>query len=179
MRIESLRPELEDAFLALHDDRNGAGWCRCVAWWVGTWDGWADRSAAENLSLRRELWRRGEHDGFLAFEGDEPIGWAQVGRRDRLAKLTAQLGLEPDPATWSVSCFLVAPGWRRHGVATALLDGALNALRDERVRRVEGYPRVGETVDGEAWTGPERLFASAGFRVVRAGTPRSVVALDL
>ncbi|HEX2302717.1 MAG TPA: GNAT family N-acetyltransferase [Gaiella sp.] len=179
MKVERLRPELEDGFLALHDDVNGAGWCRCVAWWVPTWDGWGDRSVSDNLALRRELWRRGEHDGFLAFAEGEPIGWVQVGRRDRLSKLTSQLALEPDPATWAVSCFLVAPGWRRRGVAAALLDGALDSLSVDGVKRVEAYPRAGDPADDEAWTGPERLFASAGFELVRSDTPRSVVALQL
>lgn len=178
VRVERLRPELEDAFLALHDDANGAGWCRCVAWWIPTWDGWGERTADENLALRRSLWDAGEHDGFLAFAGDVPVGWVQAGRRDRLEKLVRQLELEPDPEAWALSCFLVAPAARRRGVAAALLDGALAALAADGVTRVEAYPRSdGETGDGEAWTGPDRLFVGAGFELVAPGRPRSVVAL--
>jgi GNAT superfamily N-acetyltransferase len=175
-----MHPELEGAFLGLHDDANDAGWCRCVAWWVPTWDGWGERTADENLALRRSLWQSGEHDGFLAFEEDVPVGWVQAGRRDRLDKLVRQLGLEPDPETWCLSCFLVAPGARGRGVAGALLDGALAALVAAGVRRVEAYPRSGrETGDDEAWTGPGRLFERAGFEVVSHGSPRSVVALRI
>ena len=56
---------LEAEFLFLHSEANEAGWCRCVAWHVPTWDGWSERSAAENLALRRKLWEQGDHDAYL------------------------------------------------------------------------------------------------------------------
>lgn len=177
--VRRLTPNLESAFLALHDDANGAGWCRCVAWWVPTWEGWGDRTAAENLALRRALWSRGEHDGFLAFADERLVGWVQVGPRDRLRKLVTQLERPPDDAAWAVSCVLVAPDLRGHGVAAALLDGALEALQRDCVVRIEAYPRSGPTESDDAWTGPERLYAQAGFQLVRRGEQRSVVRLEL
>lgn len=172
--IERLHPGLEDAFLQLHSDANGAGWCRCVAWWVPSWDGWGDRSAQDNLDLRCELFDAGEHDGLIAFDGDEPVGWCQLGRRDRLEKLVAQLELTPDPTVWAVTCFLIAPAHRRTGVAARLLEAAVDVAREEGATRVEGYPRHGAPgEDGDAWTGPEQLFVRAGFeRVGDAGSRR-------
>jgi GNAT superfamily N-acetyltransferase len=168
------------AFRALHSEANGAGWCRCVAWWVPTWDGWGERTAEENDALRRALCARGEHDGLLAFDGDEPVGWAQVGARDRLAKLVAQLERPPDPGTWAITCLLVAPARRRQGVARSLVAAAVHHARAAGADRIEAYPRSGDAVeDSDAWTGTESLFARAGFALVRAGTPRSVVALEL
>ena len=41
-----LGPELEEEFLVLHSDANDAGWCRCVAWHVPTWEGWGDRNGS-------------------------------------------------------------------------------------------------------------------------------------
>lgn len=180
IRVERLTPALEGAFLALHDDANGAGWCRCVAWWTPTWDGWGERTAAENLALRRALWAAGEHDGLLALVDDLPVGWIQAGPRDRLGKLTRQLELEPDPDTWALSCVLVAPAWRGRGVARALVQGAVDALAADGVGRIEAYPRTdGGSEPGDLWTGPARAFAAAGFELVSAGIPRSVLALEL
>jgi GNAT superfamily N-acetyltransferase len=178
--VERFREELLPDFLQLHSDENDAGWCRCVAWWVPTWDGWGDRSGEDNAAVRASLCRQGEYDGLLAYVQREPVGWCQVGPRDRLAKLVAQLELEPSATTWAVTCFLVAPGWRRRGVAATLLAAAVEHARAAGATRVEGYPRVGaELDDGEAWTGTEALFARAGFALIRAGRPRQVMGLDL
>jgi GNAT superfamily N-acetyltransferase len=146
---------------------------------VPTWDGWAERSAEENTSLRHLLCTRGEWDGLLAYDAEHAVGWCQVGPRDRLGKLVAQLELDPDPSAWCVSCFLVAPSHRGRGVAAALLAAAIALARAEGAGRLEGYPREGGRLEeGEAWTGPGALFTSAGFEVVRSATPRSVVSLD-
>lgn len=180
VRVEQMRPGLEDAFLRLHDERNDAGWCRCVAWWVPTWDGWGERTAAENLEFRCDLFGRGEYDGLLAFEGEEPVGWAQLGPRDRLDKLTTQLELGPDPGVWAVTCFLVAPGRRDQGIARALLEAAGDVARAAGATRIEGYPRVGAELEAqEAWTGTVALFEGCGFELARKGSQRSVFALAL
>lgn len=179
VRIERFAPERRVDFDAVHCDANDAGWCRCVAWWVETWDGWGERTAAENASLREELCRRGEYDGLLAYVGEVPVGWCQVGPRDRLAKLVTQLELEPDASVWAVTCFLVTASHRSRGVARALLDGAVALAREHGASRIEGYPRATGDDPGEQWTGPAPLFADAGFRSIRDGTPRQVWSLDV
>jgi GNAT superfamily N-acetyltransferase len=180
LRIERFAPGNERAFLRLHDDRNHAGWCRCVAWWVPDWDGWSERTAAENLALRHELDRRGRHDGMIAFDGDEPVGWIQVGPRDRLAKLVAQLELTPERDVWAVTCFLVAPAHRRRGVAAALLHAAVDLARASGAARLEGYPRAGAALpDEDAWTGAEATFAAARFETIGSSGARLICSLDL
>ena len=178
-RVEPFSHKRRADFDAVHCDADDAGWCRCVAWWVETWDGWSERTAAENAALRDELCGRGEYDGVLAYAWWLPVGWCQVGRRDRLAKLVAQLALEPDASVWAATCFLVTPSHRGRGVARALLDGAVTLAREHGATRIEGYPRASGDDPGEQWTGPARLFADAGFRPVRDGTPRQVWSLDL
>lgn len=171
-------------FLRLHSEENGCAWCRCVAWWVPTWDGWGERSAEENLALREELFDRGEHDGYLLYEGDEPVAWCQVGPRDRLAKLARQFERPPEPGVQAVTCFLVAPRARGRGAARAMLEGVLADLRArasaEGIRAVEGFPRCAENARDplELWNGPESLFRSLGFAAVAQVGERRVVRLD-
>ncbi len=181
LRIEPLGPDNASSFLRLHDDRNGAGWCRCAAWWVPSWDGWGERTAAENLAVRCSLHEQGRHDGLLAFgEADDPVGWAQVGRRDRLPKLVEQLELAADPDVWAVTCFLVAPTHRRRGVAARLLGAAIEVAKRQVRRASRGIPGS-DTCSRTTTPGPgrERLFASAGFDRVDGDGPRAVFALSL
>jgi GNAT superfamily N-acetyltransferase len=174
IRVERFAPERVADFRRVHSDENGAGWCRCVAWWVPAWDGWGERTAEENAALREALCAGGEYDGLLAYDGADPVGWCQLGPRDRLEKLVAQLELEPDPAVWAVTCFLVVPAARRRGVAAALLHAAVEEARTQGASRLEGYPRAAAEDPGELWTGPAELYLRAGFEEIRPGTPRSV-----
>jgi ribosomal protein S18 acetylase RimI-like enzyme len=167
-------------FFRLHSAASGAGWCFCAAWWVETWAGWGDRTAAKNRAVRDGLLDRGEYDGYLLYEEADPVGWCQVGPRDRLTKLTRQFALTPDPAVWAITCFLIAPAYRGQGLAAQLLDAVLADLRDRGVRRVEAFPKRGADLDTlDLWNGPEAMFRQAGFAVVQDDPTRPVLALDL
>jgi GNAT superfamily N-acetyltransferase len=157
-----------DDFYRLHSDEHEAGWCFCAAWWVPSWDGWGERSAEDNRHVRDGLCERGEYDGYLLYLNDVPVGWCQVGPRDRLWKLRQRFRLHHDPETWAISCFLIAPAHRRRGLAAVMLRDVLDDLRKRGVRRVEAFPPRGTNLDpGDLWTGPEALYRGAGFEIVR------------
>lgn len=178
--VRRLTPEMREDFYALHSTACGADWCYCVAWWVGTWEGWGNRTAAQNRELREALFDRGEYDIVMLYEDDRPVASCQVGPRDRLAKLTSQFGLDPDPDCHAITCFLVAPDGRRKGRARALLRGVLEELRAQGVKRVQAYPRRGADLpDGEAWTGPAAIFEEAGFTSPREKERFPVMSLVL
>jgi ribosomal protein S18 acetylase RimI-like enzyme len=169
-----------DDFYRLHCAANDAGWCYCVAWWAPTWDGWGERTAAENRWLRDALCDRGEYDGYLLYVDDTPVGRCQAGPRDRLEKLVGQFQLAPHPATWAITCFQIAPAHQRQGLASYLLDEALRDLRTRGARRVEAFPKRGtELAADDIWNGPEAMFRTAGFVVVRDDPQRPVLALKL
>jgi len=180
MEVRQLDATRERDFWAVHSTEHDCGWCACAAWWVPTWEGFGARKAEENRGLRAELFRRGEFDGYIAYAGGEPVGWCQVGPRDRLAKLVKQYALAPDPAGFAITCFLVLPSHRRRGVARELLARVLDDLRFRGILRVEVFPRVEETSDPlDLWTGPLSLYAEAGFRARDPAVPRPPLMLDL
>lgn len=169
MEVRRLTPDLDAALLEfLGDEADGRGFCYCAAWWCPTWEAWKSRTPDENRAERLALLARGERDGYLLFDGGRAVGWCQAGPRDRLPKLVAQYGLAPDPSAWAVTCFEIAPSHRGKGAAAFLLRGVLEDLRARGAGRVQGFPRPGAGLEpGQAWTGPEGLFRSAGF--VEAG----------
>jgi ribosomal protein S18 acetylase RimI-like enzyme len=179
IRVERLDAERTGDFFSLHGTPPFE-WCHCVAWQVPTWEGWGERSAAENRALRERLFAEGRSDGYLLYVDGAVAGWCQCGPRDDWPKLATQFGLAPDPGTWAVTCFCIRPDVRRQGLAARLLRAILGDLRQRGVVRVEGFPRAaGEHEDGEVWTGPLELFQGAGFKVVKEGERRQVVALEL
>ncbi len=178
LELHPVDPSRREDFLRLHSEPNGLGWCRCVAWWVPTWDGWGERTAEQNCALRDSLFDRGEFDVYLLYEDGEPVGSCQCGPRDRLEKLRAGSGLAPDPDVWALSCFAIAPDRRGRGLLRELVSRMLETLRAQGVERLQAFPRRGEGLEaGEVWTGPEALFVSLGFRLVKEGERRCVYEL--
>ena len=91
-----------------------------------------------------------------------------------------KFGFAPAPRTWAITCFYVAPGSRRKGIAAHLLREVLSELKSKGARRVEAYPRRGPALNEEdLWNGPESMLVRAGFRVALEGASRPVLALDL
>jgi ribosomal protein S18 acetylase RimI-like enzyme len=166
-------------FFRAHCAERGTGGCYCVAWHVPTWEGWGERTDAENRSLREALFERGVHDGYLCYAGGEPVGWCQATPRDGLPKLAGQFRLAPDPGAFAIACFAVQPGARGRGVARALLAAVLADLPARGARHAEAFPKRGTKEPRELWNGPEALFRAAGFSVVRDDPLRPVLALDL
>jgi GNAT superfamily N-acetyltransferase len=155
-------------FFQVHGQPNEADWCYCVAWWVPTWEGWGQRTAAENRALRHKLFRQGRYDGYLLYVDGQPAGWCQCGPRDRFPKLLRQFKLEHDPQIWAITCLLIAPPFRKQKLAHRLLAEILKDLKTKGVNRIQAFPRRGaELPDEDAWTGPEAVFRKAGFVLER------------
>ena len=179
LQIHRLSKKREGDFFRLHSPVNGCGWCFCVAWWVPTWKGWGDRTSEGNRTLRERPFESGHYDGYLLYIDDLPVGWCQVGARDRLDKITNQFELTPDPETWAITCFLIEDSHRRLGYARFMLGEILKDLRERGVRKVEAFPRRGSNLDElDLWNGPENIFLNAGFEVVHDDPQRPLLRIE-
>jgi GNAT superfamily N-acetyltransferase len=128
--------------------------------------------------------------GFLAYLDGVPVGWVGVGVRTETPRLMSSRTIPAvdDLAVWSIGCFRIRPGYRRRGVARALLDGVVEAARRAGAPGVEAYPidPEGRRVEvGAGFVGIASMFDAAGFRRVlltkghSGGLPRLLVRLDL
>lgn len=170
IEVRKLDNDLINDFYSLHCEKNGEGWCNCVAWWVPTWDGWDQRTKEQNRKFRDNLFAQGEYDGYLLYVDGVPAGWGQCGARDRLIKLCSQFSFLPDPSVHAITCFMVAPQFRKQGLAHKLLSAVLDDLKHQGVIRVQAYPKRGNALkDGSVWMGPESLYMKAGFLVLKEG----------
>lgn len=138
----------------------------------------------------RELCSRDLAPGVLGYHGDRVVGWCGVAPRAELSSFarSRKIPWVDDLPVWTVWCFRVRAGYRRQGVATGLLAGAVEFAREHGAPAVEGYPvdNRGKRVDTTmAYVGTRSLFEGAGFHKVADtdsvsdGIPRVVMRLAL
>jgi GNAT superfamily N-acetyltransferase len=162
--------------------------CWCQAW-RGSRRG--DGAPRDNRARLESQVRAGSFaPGVVAYHGGIPVGWCGLGPRAAMPRLVGSRTIPQvdDAPAWSIGCFVVRPGYRRRGVARALLRGAVDYARSQGAPVVEAYPidpagaRVSSTF---GFTGFTAMFEAAGFRRViltdahSAGLPRWLVRLDL
>lgn len=112
-----------------------------------------------------ERLRNGGAFGYLAYVDGRPAGWVNASPRSSYGLYRTVDPDGPDPATViGVSCFIIAPPYRRHGVATRLLDEVIADATRRGAQWIEGYPRNNpEDTDSAHFRGPRDLFISRGF----------------
>jgi ribosomal protein S18 acetylase RimI-like enzyme/uncharacterized protein YndB with AHSA1/START domain len=176
LEIRDLTPELLADYQTFFDReafRDYPAWqsCYCIEpLWDGSDDEWAPRTAADNRQDMSERVKAGRVTALLAFAGERPVAWCHYGESTALAGVARRYGLEaPDHlGVGSVACFVIASQYRGHGVATRLLEKAVERLRAKGFRAVEAYPP--KESDGTAqgsYRGPLEMYLRAGFEPYR------------
>jgi GNAT superfamily N-acetyltransferase len=178
MTIETkdLKPGMWRDVEKLFGPSGACGGCWCMSWRLEKGEKWDDVKGAEAKRRFKALVTSGKAHGVLAYVEGEPVGWSAYGPRLDFPKLARARTLACDDAekVWSVPCFFVKAGFRGAGVARALLNATILALKKRGAELAEGYPvkpaRSGQPIPAAfAWTGTSSLFRDAGFRV--AGNP--------
>jgi GNAT superfamily N-acetyltransferase len=144
--------------------------CWCLSWRL---------SSKENRELRgsdradkvRGLCSRELAPGVLAYRDGEVVGWAGIAPRSELHPFahSRRIPHVDDLPVWSLWCIRVRPGFRRQGISSALIAGAVDYARASGAPAVESYPadngdqRVDLTM---AFVGTRAMFERAGFTKV-------------
>jgi GNAT superfamily N-acetyltransferase len=181
-------PEHEAGLIALF--RATGSPCFCRFWhFDDTNNAWLARCADAPEQNRDELvasLRAGRDDarGVVALEDDEIVGWTKVAPATSVPKLYARKLYKSLPCfegdrsgVYVVGCLLVHPRFRHHGVATALVEGAVRAATAWGARALEAFPRRPKepVADEELWTGPMSAFTANGFTTVSDFEPYPVL----
>ncbi|MFH8253216.1 GNAT family N-acetyltransferase [Microbacterium sp. B2969] len=112
-----------------------------------------------------ERLRSGATLGYLAYVDGRVAGWVNASRRSTYAKYgdVDRDGPAPDSIV-GVSCFVIAPPYRRHGVSSALLDRVVADGEARGAQYIEGYPRrETDGGDADAFCGPRSMFDRRSF----------------
>jgi len=125
-----------------------------------------------------ELCRRDPAPGVLAYDGEEPVGWAAVAPRSVTSFARSRRIPHVDALpVWSLWCIRVRPGHRKRGISHTLIAGAVEFTHAHGAPAIEAYPldngdaKVDMTM---AYAGIRKNFERAGF--VHAADTTSVLA---
>jgi GNAT superfamily N-acetyltransferase len=145
-------------------------------WWRLRRADFMKHRGERNREALKAIVESGEVPGILAYSGKQPIGWCAVAPRDNYVALTRSRLLKPtdDKPVWSVTCFFVDKSFRRRGLMSGMLTAAVEYVKTQGGRIVEGYPSEPSSrkaPDPFYYTGIPSAFLKAGFVEVAAPSP--------
>lgn len=175
--VRTISPDQHDAVMHYFDMvayADNPNWSRCYCCERLVED-YPSRTKEQNRAFRSQLILSAKANGLVAYRLGRVVGWCHAAPKNELLNVEG----ERDPKVGAIVCFVVAPDQRRQGVATALLEAALDHLRKRGMTTVEAYPFLGE-IDPSRWTqinyvGPLSMYVKAGFAVTEREDDHAVV----
>lgn len=164
----------------LFGQRGACGGCWCM-WWRLAHSDFRRQRGEMNRKAFRSFVDSGKVPGILAYTEGRPIGWCAVAPRETFPRLERSRILRrvDDKPVWSVVCFFVAKAFRGKGMSLRLLDAAVDYVREQGGKIVEGYPvepKKDWTPDPFVYTGLASAFRKVGFvEVVRRSETRPIM----
>ena len=152
-------------------------WCMYLRTTGKTFDANCAGGGAANREAFRTLVESGEQPGLLAWRQGEPVGWVAVAPREqygRVLRSPVHKPLDRAGPVYAITCFFIARGQRRHGVADTLLRAAVAFARSRGAALVEAYPHDAgkeRRPAADMWRGSLRQFERAGFVVAARRRP--------
>lgn len=138
-----------------------------------------ERPWRETRETMRQLLASGTSFGYLAYVDGVAAGWVNASPRSEYGLYGTVDPEGPDPASVvGVSCFVIAPPYRRHGVASALLDRVIADASTRGAAWIEGYPfNDPQANDAEHFRGPRSMYDARDFEPIEVRDRDTVVRL--
>lgn len=116
-----------------------------------------------------EYVKKGILQGYLAYEGEEMVGWLSANKKATYERLFADedVSTDEDDHIKSVACFTISPKHRQQGVASALLEHAVAQARKEGYQFLEAYPDTGHKDCYMNYHGFKLMFEKHGFETFK------------
>jgi GNAT superfamily N-acetyltransferase len=180
LHVVPLAPDRAADYLRFFDHERGPAFadnpdwakCYCHFYQVPLTTVWSSLDGAANAAAMAARIGSGEQEGFLAYADDEVVGWCNAQPYDKLRHACPRLKIPapalpvPQAQAAAIVCFVVAPAWRRRGVARALLAGALANFTARGFGVVDAFPwNTGpdDVAPADHYHGSMPMFVAAGF----------------
>ncbi len=174
LSFKPIKRNLWTDFEELFGPNGACAGCWCMYWKLRG-KAFEETKGFETRQMHKSIVDAGTITGLLAYLHGEVVGWIAVEPRQAYIRLAHSRTHSPvdDRPVWSVACFFVAKRFRRQGIMVDLLKAAVEHVRKQGGKIVEGYP-VDTQKDMPApfiYTGTASAFQQAGFQEVARRTP--------
>jgi len=176
--IRPLEPGLLEDYLYFFDhvafsDHPEWSWCYCTFFHIGKEvqeqldagsGGEPTRGSMRNIAV--ELINNRKLNGYLAYADGKVVGWCNASDKKNYIRLCENRDIWSDGGelpVMSVTCFIIAPEFRRRGVASALLDRVVQDASSQGYRALEAYPAAGELDCYRHYHGHPAMYEKHGF----------------
>jgi len=192
LTIERLTPARASDYLRFFDHESGPAFadnpewakCYCHFYEVPPALTWGDFDGPANRLAMTARIATGEMEGYLAYARGAVVGWMNAQPYTKLRHACARMRITapplPVPAheAAAIVCFVIAPAWRRRGVARALLAFGVANLAERGLALVDAFPwntAPGATKAADHYHGTLAMFTQAGFAPIATHEDVTVV----
>jgi GNAT superfamily N-acetyltransferase len=169
VEIYPLTPERWDDLETLFGDNGAVDGCWCM-WWRMTGREYDANKGTNNREAFKSIVESGDIPGLLAYHEDRPIGWCSIAPREEFAarfnNRSPMFKPIDDLPVWSIVCYFIDKEYRHSGVATALLEAAVEFAKANGAQIIEAYPKEAappKMTDNFLYTGTVDMYRAAGF----------------
>ncbi len=174
LSFHPLTQKLWRDFELLFGENGACGGCWCMYWKLRGKE-FSENAGHNARQMQKAIVDSKTVPGLLAYADGYPVGWVAVEPRSAYPKLAHSRILKPldDQPVWSITCFFVKKKQRRKGITVGLLKAAVEHVKAQGGKIVEGYPvdSSKNQADASIYTGTASAFKKAGFIEVARNSP--------
>ena len=174
LSFKPLKRNLWTDFEELFGPNGACAGCWCMFWKLRG-KAYQEARGYETRQMHKSIVDSGVSTGLLVYLHGEVVGWIAVEPREAYPRLehSRTLKLVDDQPVWSVTCFFIAKKFRRKGITVELLKAAIEHVKKQGGKIVEGYPvDVEKNMPAPSiYTGTASAFEQAGFKEIARRTP--------
>jgi ribosomal protein S18 acetylase RimI-like enzyme len=178
--IRPLSPKLLNDYLYFFDNMvftENPDWSKCYCYsyhFTGPDEEWTKMNNRQAVS---KLISENKMRGYLAYDGDKPIGWCNANEKQNFQALKEKS--DSDESIYSIVCFLISPKYRGNGIARKLLERVCLDCENSEYKYIEVYPRKGKQSCEKHYHGPLSLYEYFGFKIERENDDNYVMRKEL
>ena len=168
--FEPLTERNWEKFVELFGPKGASGNCWCMFYRLTGKDFKEGTANDGNKNAMGKIVRDGKPAGLLGFYEGQAVAWCALAPREdfiRIERSRVHKRID-DKNVWSIPCFFIHKKFRRSGLSSEILKGAINYARENGVKILEAYPlnpKHDRVPEAFAWYGLMKTFERVGFEV--------------